>query len=177
MSAVSRRQHAATVDPPPVPNGPYLIVGLGRAGRAAARALSETGLVRAWDHSRAPEVGATRDALLAAGITVRLGGDGLDMLDGVRTVVKSPGLRPDTPVIAAARRGGLLVIDELELGWRLARTPIVGVTGTNGKSTVAALLIAVLSAAGRQPVLAGNTFFGPPLSAVPRDGRISPDER
>ena len=152
-----------------MPKGPYLVVGLGRAGRAAADALVEAGRVRAWDHSRAPEVGAARDALLAAGVPVRLGGDGLDMLEGIRTVVKSPGIRPDTPVIAAARRRDLLVIDELELGWRLARSPIVAVTGTNGKSTVAALLVAALSAAGRRPVLAGNTFFGPPLSAVPRD--------
>src|SRR3954454_10878228 len=60
-------------------------------------------------------------------------------------------------------------MDELELAWWLTAAPVVAVTGTNGKSTTAALLVAVLSAAGRRPLLAGNTTFGSPLSAVDPD--------
>jgi UDP-N-acetylmuramoyl-L-alanyl-D-glutamate--2,6-diaminopimelate ligase len=58
------------------------------------------------------------------------------------------------------------VLDELEIGWRLVPAPTYAVTGTNGKSTVAALSVAVLAAHGLDPALAGNTDFGPPLSAL-----------
>lgn len=97
---------------------------------------------------------------------MRLGGDGVGMLGGVRTVVKSPGLPPTAPLILAAAERGLDVVDELDLGWRLVETPTVAVTGTNGKSTVAALCMAVLAAHGLSPVLVGNTEFGPPLSEL-----------
>jgi len=155
---------------PELPQGPYLIVGLRRAGLAAARALAGRGSLHAWDRDHRPDTERARAELAVAGVAVTLGGDGIALLDGIRTVVKSPGVRPDTPVIKVARRRGIETIDELELGWRLDPSPILAVTGTNGKSTAAALLVAVLAAAGRRPALAGNTFDGPPLSAVPRDG-------
>ncbi len=65
------------------------------------------------------------------------------------------------------RRGvGLEIVDELDIGWRLVPSPVVAVTGTNGKSTVAGLLVSVLERHGLEPVLAGNTEFGPPLSEL-----------
>jgi UDP-N-acetylmuramoyl-L-alanyl-D-glutamate--2,6-diaminopimelate ligase len=65
------------------------------------------------------------------------------------------------------------VLDEAELGWRLDGRPLIGVTGTNGKGTCAALVCAGLRAAGHEPLLAGNTHFGPPLSEAPdRSGDI-----
>jgi len=97
---------------------------------------------------------------------VRLGGDGLDSLGGVRTIVKSPGVRTDIPLIAEALRRQLTVIDELELGWHLVPAPTVAVTGSNGKSTTAGLCLQLLAAHGLDPVLAGNTEFGPPLSQL-----------
>jgi UDP-N-acetylmuramoylalanine-D-glutamate ligase len=104
--------------------------------------------------------------LRAAGVEVRLGGDGLDLLQGVETIVKSPGVRPDIPLIAAALRRGTTVIDELELGWHLVPAPTVAVTGSNGKSTIAGLCLQLLDVHGLEPVLTGNTEFGPPLSQV-----------
>lgn len=157
---------------PALPPGPYLVAGLGRAGFAAARALvarSET-VVRAWDAAvDAPQLRRAA-ALRASGVDVRLGGDGVEPLDGVRTVVKSPGLPPAAPLILAAAGRGLDVLDELDLGWRLVEAPTVAVTGTNGKSTVAALCTAVLAAHGLSPVLVGNTEFGPPLSELAIEG-------
>lgn len=97
---------------------------------------------------------------------VRLGGDGLDVLGDARTVVKSPGVPPEIPVVAEAARRGLEVVDELDLGWRLVPAPTVAVTGTNGKSTVASLCVELLARHGRGPVLVGNTEYGPPLSEV-----------
>lgn len=97
---------------------------------------------------------------------MRLGGDGLEWLDGARTVVRSPGVRVDVPVVVAALGRGMAVIDELELGWHLVPAPTIGVTGSNGKSTTSALCLQLLAAHGLEPVLTGNTEFGPPLSEV-----------
>ena len=83
------------------------------------------------------------------------------------TVVKSPGIRPDTPLLIAAAEAGVEVIDEAELGWRIDPRPYVGVTGTNGKSTTCELIHSIFAAIGTSAVVAGNTQFGPPLSSAP----------
>jgi UDP-N-acetylmuramoylalanine-D-glutamate ligase len=88
------------------------------------------------------------------------------VLDGIRTVVKSPGVRPENPVLTEAARRGLEVVDEMDVGWRLVPAPTVGVTGTKGKSTTSSLCVALLAAHGLEPVLAGNTEYGPPLSEL-----------
>ncbi|HET7591313.1 MAG TPA: Mur ligase family protein [Solirubrobacterales bacterium] len=154
---------------PPLPPGPYLVAGLGRAGFAAARTLAAKvgpGSVAVWDGAANPPQRKRAQELRALGVEVRLGGDGLESLDGVRLVVKSPGVRPDIALIAAALRRGTAVIDELELGWHLVPAPTVAVTGSNGKSTTAGLCLQLLAAHGLEPVLTGNTEFGPPLSQV-----------
>ncbi len=154
---------------PPLPSGPYLVVGLGRAGFAAARALAgEAGpdSVRVWDSAADTPQHDRAEALRAAGIRVLLGGDGLEMLRGARTLVKSPGVSPAVPVVADGVRRGLVLVDELEIGWSLVPAPTVAVTGTNGKSTVSGLCVALLAAHGLEPALTGNTEFGPPLSEL-----------
>jgi UDP-N-acetylmuramoylalanine-D-glutamate ligase len=145
------------------------VIGLGRAGFAAARALAEaagSAQVRAWDQAAHPAQQARAAALREKGVEVRLGADGLDSIGGIRTVVKSPGVPLGVPVLTEARRRRLEVLEELELGWRLVPSPTVAVTGTKGKSTVSALSLAMLDAHGLEPVLAGNTEYGPPLSEL-----------
>jgi UDP-N-acetylmuramoylalanine--D-glutamate ligase len=140
---------------PPLPEGPYLIVGLARSGLAAARMLAEHGEVIGTD-SGSPDV---PDALEA-----ELGTDGVALLDRVACVVKSPGVPSEAPVLVAARRRGLPVLGELELAWRLLPNRFVAVTGTNGKTTTTELLGAVWREAGLPVALAGNV--GTPLSAL-----------
>jgi UDP-N-acetylmuramoylalanine-D-glutamate ligase len=163
------RPTLSTAARPPLPAAPYLVVGLGRAGMAAARALGsrKEGLrVMAWDAASDPLQLERAQELRRIGVEVTLGGSGLDLLDGVRTVVKSPGVAPEIPVLAEADRLGLAIVDEFEIGWRLVPAPVVAVTGTNGKSTVASLLVSVLAGHGLEPVLSGNTEFGPPISEL-----------
>ena len=155
---------------PAVPAGPYLIAGLRRAGSAAARALLERrpaeGLA-AWDAERRTDTSAAAAELESVGVEVVLGGDGLELLrsrPAPRCLVKSPGVPFESKLVAGALERGLNMIDEAELGWRLDSRPVVGVTGTNGKGTSAAAVLTALAAAGLDPILAGNTFFGPPLS-------------
>jgi UDP-N-acetylmuramoyl-L-alanyl-D-glutamate--2,6-diaminopimelate ligase len=164
------------VNRPPIPRGPYLVVGLGLAGCAAADALSSAGAggerVVAWDCVSAGRMRGIARRLSRREVEVQLGGDGLSALDVAgpsATVIKSPGIDPNIPLLREARQRGLDVLDELELGWRLNSRSIVGVTGTNGKSTTSKLLVAVLGAAGHTSRLAGNTEFGVPLSAVEMD--------
>lgn len=145
------------------------MIGLGRAGFAAARALvaaAGADAVRVWD-SAADTVQLERASeLRQLGAGVWLGGDGLEALGEARSVVKSPGVPPEIPVAAEASRRGLEIVDELDLGWRLVPAPTIAVTGTNGKSTVSSLCVEVLAAHGLEPVLSGNTEFGPALSEL-----------
>jgi UDP-N-acetylmuramoylalanine--D-glutamate ligase len=76
-----------------------------------------------------------------------VGNDGdLSLLDGVELMVKSPGVPRDAPLVAEAERRGVPIWSEVELGYRLLQPRLVGVTGTNGKTTTAELLGVMLEA-------------------------------
>jgi UDP-N-acetylmuramoylalanine--D-glutamate ligase len=124
-----------------------LILGLARSGKAAAAALERRGV---------EVVGADQS----------LGNDGdLSLLDGVELMVKSPGVPRDAPLVAEAERRRVPIWSEVELGYRLLQPRLVGVTGTNGKTTTVELLGVMLEA----PV-AGNV--GRALTDL--DGAIDP---
>jgi UDP-N-acetylmuramoylalanine--D-glutamate ligase len=91
-----------------------------------------------------------------SGFEAHLESDGLHLLDRVQTVVKSPGVPQEAPVIQAARARGTAVLGELELAWRLLPNPFVAVTGTNGKTTTTELIGAMYRAAGLPVAVAGN---------------------
>jgi len=105
--------------------------------------------------------------LAAHGVEVILDADGLDLLDGVRTIVKSPGVPREAAVIAAALERGIDVVGELELAWRAVPNRFVAVTGTNGKTTTVELLGHVYRTAGEPVAVAGNV--GTPLSSLADD--------
>jgi UDP-N-acetylmuramoylalanine--D-glutamate ligase len=135
-----------------------LVVGLARSGRAAVDALNAQGTtVVAYD--RSADIDVTDLAAEA-----RFGPWADDVLDGVELIIKSPGVPEDSPPIVAARAAGIPVIAELELGARLLQNPILGVTGTNGKTTTTALLGAIFEVAGVPVAVAGN--IGRPLSSL-----------
>src|SRR3954454_24578851 len=116
---------------PPLPRGPFLVVGLARSGVAAARLLVSLREEVVGVDSGIPGSAA---GLREVGVEVFLDSDGLAQLDGVRTVVKSPGVPRDAPVIAEALRRQIEVMGELELAWRALPNRFVAVTGTNGKT-------------------------------------------
>lgn len=127
--------------------------------------------MRGWDAADEPRTRAAAADLAALGVAATLGGDGAAALGcpPAGCLVKSPGIPPSARIVGAARAAGIPILDELEAGWRLDGRPLVAVTGTNGKSTVARLVAAALAAAGQRPALAGNTRFGPPLSGLPAE--------
>jgi UDP-N-acetylmuramoylalanine--D-glutamate ligase len=102
--------------------------------------------------------------LEAAGIAAHESTEGVELLDGVATVVKSPGVPQDAPVVRAARERGLLVVGELELGWRLVPNEVIAITGSNGKTTTAELVGQIHREAGLPVAVAGNV--GTALSSL-----------
>jgi UDP-N-acetylmuramoylalanine--D-glutamate ligase len=142
-----------------------LVVGLGETGQAAALALADRG-VKVVAADRDPNVDIGR--LAAAGVEVHAGTEEDRLLDGVELMVKGPGVRAAAPLPAGARALGIPIWSEAELGYRLLPgNPIVGVTGTKGKTTVTRLLGAMFDAAETPAVLAGNEHI--PLSEVAGD--------
>jgi len=138
-----------------------LVIGLARSGRAAALALARRGVATvAADRSSGIDPGRLADA----GVEVHLGTEEESLLEGVELVVKSPGVPGESPLAAAARRRGIPLWSEVELGYRLlpAGARLIGVTGTNGKTTTTELLGAILRADDRPTEVAGNV--GRPLT-------------
>ena len=132
-----------------------LVIGLARSGLAAATALAGLG-AKVVAADRSPDVEAGR--LGDLGVELRLGTEEEALLEGVGLVVKSPGVPAESPLVAGARARGIPVWSEVELGYRLlpAGSRLVGVTGTNGKTTTTELLGAILRTAGRPVEVAGN---------------------
>ena len=137
---------------PPLPPGPYLVVGLARSGVAAALTLRARGEEVIGCDAGAPEVGRLRDA----GVEVHLNTQGGELVSRARTLVKSPGVPREAPAVAAARERGVAVVGELELAWRLLSNEFIAVTGTNGKTTTTELIGHVHREAGLPVAVAGN---------------------
>jgi UDP-N-acetylmuramoylalanine--D-glutamate ligase len=141
-----------------------LVLGLARSGQAAALALRRRGIeVVGVDASEDLDAGRLEEA----GVELHLGTEEERLLDTVETVIKSPGVPGEARLVAAARERGIPVWSEVELGSRLLPNPILGVTGTNGKTTTSELLGVMLGA----PV-AGNV--GRALTDL--DGQVEPDQ-
>ena len=135
-----------------------LVVGLARSGRAAASLLARLG------HEVVAVDAAPVDVpdLTAAGVDVRA--SWVDPVPGIDLVVKSPGVPGDALPVSAARAAGVSVISEVELAARNLANPIIGVTGTNGKTTTTELTAHLLATAGIPALACGNQ--GTPLSGL-----------
>ncbi len=153
-----------------------LVYGLGLSGVAASRALSDRDVrVVAVDGRPAGDLGAAARELLRTGrVEGLLAEESGSLPAGLDAIVLSPGVPPDRPLLRAARSAGVPILAEVELAWRLleakASPTVVGVTGSNGKSTTTALTGALLEAAGYRVEVCGN--IGTPLCARvdgPRD--------
>ena len=159
-----------------------LVTGIGVSGYAAAAALAERGAdVVVVDERDGDGERDKAGVLEVLGAQVRLGsashlgllGQLVDRRDGLDLVVTSPGWRPDAPLLAGAAASGVPVWGEVELAWRMRARPGNGhrpapwltLTGTNGKTTTVGMLAAMLTAAGRRAMAAGNVGT-PVLEAV-----------
>jgi UDP-N-acetylmuramoylalanine--D-glutamate ligase len=152
--------------------GTAVIVGLGRSGVSAARHLVRRGWRIAVTDSRAEPPGVASLREIAPDAPLRAGGFDASLLEGASLVVASPGVSLAEPVLARARALGLEVVGDIELFARATRgVPTVGITGTNGKSTVTTLVGRMAARAGRKVRVGGN--LGPPaLELLDEPGEV-----
>ena len=134
-----------------------LIVGLGKTGLSVARYLLRQGIEVAVVDSREqpPELAAMRTSL-PEDVALFLGGFYEAAFARAGQIVVSPGVSVQEPPIAAAAARGVPVIGDIELFARVARAPVIAITGSNGKSTVTMLLSAMAQRAGRDVRTGGN---------------------
>ncbi len=139
---------------------PTAVIGLGRSGISAARLLHAQGH-RVWllEQRQTPQLHSTAAALRHEGLQVRLNCSltHLEQLDP-QAVVLSPGVCWTEPALVQLRRRGVQVHGETELAWQsMACAPWIGVTGTNGKTTITAMVGHLLQQAGRDAPICGNS--------------------
>jgi UDP-N-acetylmuramoylalanine--D-glutamate ligase len=136
------------------------VIGAGATGLAAAPLLARLGArVRVFDAKPADLLGEA-PARLEQCAELRLGDPHYSTIEECDLVVTSPGVPRHAPVLQEALRRGQPVLSEIEVAYRVARAPIVAVTGTNGKTTTVMMIAAILRAAGRDVRVAGNTLAG-----------------
>ena len=143
--------------------------GLGASGDAAARlALKKGAKVHVTDASDDAAVATRGAALRRLGAQVQLGSHDPDRIAKADVVVASPGIPPDAPVSRALRERRVDWVSEPEFASWFVESPLVVVTGTNGKTTTAAMTAHLLRESGTDAALGGNTgpAFGPPASAL-----------
>jgi UDP-N-acetylmuramoylalanine--D-glutamate ligase len=159
---------------PPLPGGPYLVVGLARSGVAAALALRARGEAVIGCDAGAAGTPALEDVagrLSAFGVEVHLDASGAALAARAGTLIKSPGVPQNAPAVAAARAHGVPVLGELELAWRLVDNEFIAVTGTNGKTTTTEWIGHIHREAALPVAVAGNV--GTAVSSLV--GTVSPD--
>jgi UDP-N-acetylmuramoylalanine--D-glutamate ligase len=139
-----------------------LVIGFAREGVDLARFLSERGTqVVVTDVKTESALKDSIAQLDGAHVTYRLGGHSPNDLDGVDVVYASPGVPPDNPLLVEAVKRGTRVSSLVELFFALCPAPILGVTGSAGKSTTTSLLGEIFQAANREVFVGGN--IGRPL--------------
>jgi UDP-N-acetylmuramoylalanine--D-glutamate ligase len=159
---------------PPLPGGPYLVIGLARSGVAAAEALRARGEEVIGCDTRAPgtpEIDAAAKRLSQAGVEIHLDASGDAVAARAGTLIKSPGVPQNAPAVVAARARGVPVLGELELAWRLVANEFVAVTGTNGKTTTTEWIGHVHRTAAQPVAVVGNVG----TAASTLAGTIAPD--
>lgn len=144
----------------------FLVIGAGISGRSASLALvKHGGSVILNDMKAIDTTVAPWPELAAAGVQLLFGKQDTALLQGVDVVVPSPVISPEIPIMKEAIRLGLPIWSEVEVATRVTDADILGVTGTNGKTTTTTLLGEIMNATGRHTVVGGNIGYGLALQA------------
>ncbi|MEB3100631.1 UDP-N-acetylmuramoyl-L-alanine--D-glutamate ligase [Ferviditalea candida] len=139
-----------------------VVLGLAKSGYAVAKVFHQYGAKVTVNDLKKREDCPEADALEASGISV-ICGEHPDSLihPGVALIVKNPGIRYSIPPMVKAAELGIETVTEVEVAYHLTRSPIIGITGSNGKTTTTTWIGKMLGEAGMSPVVAGN--IGVPL--------------
>lgn len=142
-----------------------LVVGLGKSGISASKLLLQKGAItNITEQGNTAELKTIARGLTELGADVELGKHSEGFIKGTELVVVSPGVPNDSWIIQYLKKNKMPIISEIELAGRYLSCPIVGVTGTNGKSTVTSLIDHIFRYSGKHSIACGNIGF--PLSEV-----------
>jgi UDP-N-acetylmuramoylalanine--D-glutamate ligase len=142
-----------------------LVVGLARTGVATSLFCAARGaIVTATDTRMENAIGGALPQLRAAGAHLELGGHSKEIFLQQDLIIPSPGVPADAPLLQAARASGATIWSEIELADRFLKGRLIGITGSNGKTTTTSLIEHILRSAGVPTILAGN--IGTPLISV-----------
>ena len=142
-----------------------LVLGAGASGIGASWVLAQVGAHVVLNDYKPVTLPATEEErLVSAGVEIITGLQDESLLDGVDRIVISPGISLDIPIVKTAQARGIDVVSEVELAYEVSKSPIVAVTGTNGKTTTTTLLTKVLDGSGKPVRVGGN--IGDSLSEV-----------
>ncbi len=145
-----------------------LVLGLARSGYAVANLLIDLGAnVTVNDLSGEASTQQAAEALIARGARVVLGEHPLSLLDHVDLIVKNPGIRYDVPILLAAVNKKLKIVTEIEVASLYTESPIIAITGSNGKTTTTTLIGEMFAHSQLSAVVSGN--IGTAMSAVIKD--------
>jgi UDP-N-acetylmuramoylalanine--D-glutamate ligase len=134
-----------------------LAIGLARTGVATALFCAKhNAIVTATDARLEDELGDAPTKLREAGVKLELGGHEEKTYLAQDLIIPSPGVPADDPLLVKARSKGITVWSEIELAYRFLEGEMIGITGSNGKTTTATLVHHILKTAGRNALLAGN---------------------
>ena len=146
-------------------NKKVLVLGLAKSGESAARLLDKLGAIVTVNDGKPFEENPAAQSLLEEGIKVVTGGHPLELLDeNFELMVKNPGIPYDNAMVVRALEKKIPVITEVELAYLISEAPIIGITGSNGKTTTTTMIAQVLTAGGQNGLLSGNIGF--PASQV-----------
>lgn len=146
-------------------NQKVLVLGLARSGQAAARLLAKLGAIVTVNDGKPFDENPSAQALLEEGIKVICGSHPVELLDEeFALMVKNPGIPYTNPMVAKAIEKQLPIWTEIELASLVSEAPIIGITGSNGKTTTTTMIADVFNHAGKHGLLAGN--IGYPASEV-----------
>ena len=122
-------------------NKKVLVLGLAKSGEAAARLLEKLGAIVTVNDGKTFDENPAAQSLLEEGIKVICGSHPLELLDeNFELMVKNPGIRYDNPMVARAIEKNIPVITEVELAYMISAAPIIGITGSNGKTTTTTMI-------------------------------------
>jgi UDP-N-acetylmuramoylalanine--D-glutamate ligase len=142
-----------------------LVIGIARTGVATSLFCARHGaIVTAIDTRKESELAEHAAKLRSHNISLKLGGYSLEILSGHDLVIPSPGVPADSEILKAARGQKIPVWSEIELADRFLNGRLIGITGSNGKTTTTSLIEHILKNAGFDTLLAGN--IGTPLIDV-----------
>lgn len=147
-----------------------LVLGLAKSGVSAASLLHKLGAFVTVNDSKPLSENPEAQGLLEQGIKVVCGSHPIELMDeGFELVVKNPGIPYFNPMIQKALEKQIPIITEVELAYQISEAPLVGITGTNGKTTTTTLVYEMLKNGNKKPLIAGN--IGTVASGVAQEAK------